>query len=160
MAEPVPASAFIAAARELLDTPFVMRGHSVGEVDCVGFPYVAARTAGVRLDEQPNYSVLQEIARWDYDMRATKRLLERLQVFCQRVDERVPGCLVLIKLPRLPDPQHFAIYCGKRLLSGEAVETIIHADAFQRRVVEHGYRGSWLKRTHSFWLLPGIAYGQ
>jgi hypothetical protein len=37
-------------------------------------------------------------------------------------------------------------------------ETLIHACASRKQVIEHGYRGVWKRLTHSVWLLPGVTY--
>jgi hypothetical protein len=59
----------------------------------------------------------------------------------------VPGALVVIAWTKLA--AHVAVFTG---------ETLIHAYESVGRVVEHGYRGRWIRMTHSAWALPGVEY--
>lgn len=156
----IPAQELVAAARALIGTPFVFRGHTSSELDCVGFVYLAAKRAGAPFEEQPEFDRLRlrGQAGWLYEAGSTRELLERVGTFCTPVTAPTPGCLLLFKFPRLPHPQHLGIYAGVSRIGGAEVETMIHADQARQRVVEVGYRGHWLRRTASAWLLPGIAY--
>jgi cell wall-associated NlpC family hydrolase len=143
---PVSTQSLIAQVRLLVGVPFVHQGRSVHGVDCIGAIALAAINAGL----DPEAATGLKDTR-DYGRSATPQLLAMVSRSCTRVRQAEPGLLVLFRFPDERDPQHFAILTDRR--------TVVHADAKQGRVVEHGYRGLWLKWTHSLWRIPGVAYG-
>jgi cell wall-associated NlpC family hydrolase len=142
---PVSKESLIAEVRALVGVPFAHQGRSVHGVDCIGAFKLAATNAG--LDPEQATGLKDTL---DYGRAASPQLLALVSRSCVRVRQLGPGLLVLFRFPGERDPQHFAILTDKR--------TIIHADAKQGHVVEHGYRGQWLKWTHSLWRIPGVTY--
>lgn len=75
-------------------------------------------------------------------------LLEQLTRLCRNIPLQ-PAALILFQWPMVKFPSHAAIYTG---------ENMIHSFEAQKKVVEHGYRGPWVKRTASIWALPEVIY--
>ncbi len=142
----VSKESLIEELRLLVGVPFAHQGRSVHGVDCIGAIALAAINAGLDPEEATGLKDKK-----DYGRTATPDLLDMVSRSCTRVKEVETGLLVLFQFPEEQSPQHFAVLTEKR--------TIIHADAKQGRVVEHGYRGQWLKWTHSMWRIPGVEYG-
>ncbi len=140
-----PIATIIEEARRLVGVPFVHQGRSVNGVDCIGAIALAAKNAGL----DPEQATGLKDAR-DYGRAATSELLDKVSRSCTRVRQCEPGLLVLFRFPQERDPQHFAILTERN--------TVVHADAKQGRVVEHGYRGLWVRWTHSLWRIPGVMY--
>lgn len=130
----------IAEARSWVGVPFRHQGRNRGGIDCVGLPIVVGRALGVlpRGFEVANY-----------DRLPSPELAARVQATCRPLAAAVPGCLVVIAWTKIA--AHVAICTG---------ETLIHAYESVGRVVEHGYRGRWIRLTNSVWALPGVRYGQ
>ncbi len=135
----------IAEAQRLVGVPFVHQGRSVHGVDCIGAIKLAAINAGL----DPEAATGLKDTR-DYGLVVTSEMLDKMSRVCTRVREVEPGLLVLFRFPEEKHPQHFGILTNNR--------TIVHADVKQGRVVEHGYRGLWLRWTHSLWRIPGVSY--
>lgn len=139
----------IAEARELLAdraahrpaVPFRHQGRSRRGLDCVGLILYVCKQVGI---------LPEELERADYGRLATDQLVDRTATYCRCVDTPGEAVLVLIRWPREKRAGHAALCTG---------ETLIHCDAIYGRVVEHGYRGIWLKQTASLWHLPGVNYG-
>lgn len=74
-------------------------------------------------------------------------LERKIRSYCDPIDEPVPGALIGVQWHG--EAAHVAIYTG---------ENIIHAYEKRGRVVEHGFRGNWLKRVKGVWALPGVSY--
>ncbi len=142
---PISKEALIEQAQRLVGVPFVHQGRSVHGVDCIGAIALAAVNAGL----DPEAATGLKDTR-DYGRTPSSELLDKVTRGCIRVHRSEPGLLVLFRFPGEMYPQHFAI------LTGEG--TIVHADAKRGRVVEHGYRGLWLRWTHSLWRIPGVSY--
>lgn len=89
---------------------------------------------------------------WDFRLYSRlpfRSMLEtNVAMLCSPLPGALPGCLAVIQFGSRP--AHLAIVTGP---------TIVHACASRDRVVEHGYRGRWIRMTHSFWALPGVARG-
>lgn len=89
---------------------------------------------------------------WDfrlYPRQPFRSMLEtNIALRCTQIPAMVPGCLAVIQFGTRP--AHIGIVSGP---------TIIHACGSREQVIEHGYRGRWIRMTHSFWSLPGVAYG-
>jgi cell wall-associated NlpC family hydrolase len=138
MATPVTPQQIIAEARQWVGVPFRHQGRARSGIDCVGLPIVVGQALGVlsRGLDVANYGRLP-----------SAELVERLTQHCSRLPAPVPGSLVAIAWTRTA--AHVALCAG---------DTLIHAYESVGRVVEHGYRGRWLKLTHSAWALPGVLY--
>ena len=128
----------IAEARTWLNVPFRHQGRDGHGIDCVGLPIVVCQSLGL-LDQRFDVA--------NYGRLPSGELVTRLQAVCRPIEQAVPGSLIVIAWSRLA--AHVAICAG---------ETMIHAYERIGRVIEHGYRGRWVRMTHSVWALPGVAY--
>lgn len=145
----ITAEQFVAGARSLVGVPWLHQGRSRRGIDCIGLPKLAAESQG--LDVDGFLGDLGVVDSRNYGRTPSGGLLATLERHCQKIEEPVTGCLILIQFPGEKMPRHFGIYTGKG--------TIIHANGKIGRVVEHGYRMSWVRWTHSFWLARGVDYG-
>ena len=125
-------------ARSWVGVPFRHQGRDYSGIDCVGLPIVVGQSLGL-------FDQRLDIA--NYGRLPTGELVERLREHCQPIPRAVPGALVVIAWTKIA--AHVAICTG---------ETLIHAYESVGRVVEHGYRGRWIRMTHSAWALPGVEY--
>ena len=125
-------------ARGWVGVPFRHQGRSYSGIDCVGLPIVVGRALG---HIPPAFDTAV------YGRLPTGELVDRVKAHCRPIAAAVPGSLIVIAWTRLA--AHVAICAG---------ETMIHAYESVGRVVEHGYRGRWIRLTHSAWALPGVAY--
>lgn len=128
----------ILEARQWLNVPFRHQGRDGHGIDCVGLPIVVGRSLGLI---GPEFEVA------NYGRLPTGELIARVQGVCRPLERALPGSLIVIAWSRLA--AHVAI-C--------ADETMIHAYERVGRVIEHGYRGRWVRMTHSVWALPGVRY--
>lgn len=134
----------ITEARRWLGVPFRHQGRSKLGVDCAGFLEMLLATSGCL---PAGYKAPR-----NYDRRPNGELLEVVKTYCVRTKQdpqRVPGSLVLICWQNDKEPSHVALSTGA---------TLIHSYMRVRCVVENGYRGVWVRDTHSAWLLPGVEY--
>lgn len=125
-------------ARRWVGVPFRHQGRDYGGIDCVGLPIVVGQSLGL-FDQRLDIS--------NYGRLPTGELTERLREHCRPLPAAVPGALVVIAWTTLA--AHVAVCTG---------HTLIHAYESVGRVVEHGYRGRWVRMTHSVWGLPGVEY--
>lgn len=125
-------------ARSWVGVPFRHQGRDYSGIDCVGLPIVVGQSLGL-------FDQRLDIA--NYGRLPTGELIERLREHCRPLPAVVPGCLVVIAWTKLA--AHVAFFTG---------ETLIHAYQSVGQVVEHGYRGRWVRMTHSVWGLPEVAY--
>lgn len=129
----------ITEARRWVGRPFLHQGRTWDGVDCIGLVVAVCKNVGVLAP--------------DFDtgiygrMPANDMLQARIANHCTRLDTALPGSLLVIKWTR--EASHVAICTG---------ETMIHSYERMGRVVEHGYRGRWVKMTSSAWAFPGIDY--
>lgn len=131
----------INAARSYLGTPFRHQGRRPGKgLDCVGLILVAAREAGVDLEDYPGYG------RQPQSVVMGEVLAERLEII---LPARLRPADVLW-LHFGSDPYHLALYTERA--------TLIHALA-ERGVVEHGFRPPWPGRVRGYYRIPHIADG-
>ena len=129
----------IAEARQWVGVPFRHQGRSERGIDCVGLPIVVCQNIGLI---GPNFEIT------NYGRLPSLDLVERLKSHCQPIPAPVAGSLIVIAWTKIA--AHVAICTG---------ETMIHAYESVGRVVEHGYRGRWIRLTHSAWAIPGVIYG-
>lgn len=127
-------------ARSWIGTPFLHQGRSRFGADCLGF--IAAMLA-----ELGSMTFLEELPH-NYARSPQSLLVEGLARLCREVPLQ-PAVLILFQWPATPDASHAAIYTG---------ETMIHAYQSERRVVEHSFRGHWVRRATSYWALPEVVY--
>lgn len=139
----IDASDLVVQARTWLGVPFRHQGRGRAGLDCAGFVVALLKAAG----ELPsNYT---EPA--NYGRTPAPELIEVVRQYCIQ-GARAPGfagALVLIRWPRDRLPSHVGLCTG---------DTLIHCYQREGGVVEHGYRGPWVRVTHSLWRLPGVRY--
>ncbi len=131
-------SQIVVAARQWVGTPFRHQGRDANGIDCVGLPIVIAKSFGL---------LPTEFADPVYGRAPTGEIVDQLCAVCSRADKAVPGSLIVIAWTKLA--AHVAICAG---------DSMIHSYESVGCVVEHGYRGRWVRMTHSVWLMPGVAY--
>lgn len=134
----VTACDIIEAARELLGTPYLHQGRSRAAIDCAGVALLVAR----KFDLMPGAPLSA-----DYGLLPQPLLVATMARICDRLEEPRPGCILLIKWHGTAFAQHIVICTGP---------TIIHCCGLHRRVVEHGYRGQWIKQTDSAYWIRGV----
>lgn len=137
----IAAGTLLDEARSWVGVPFLHQGRSRHGVDCAGFVVALMRSAG---ELPPDF---QDVC--NYARRPNGQLLQLISRYCTRASKEAPGLLVLIRWPKDAQPSHVALLTGP---------TLIHCYERRRAVVEHSYRGSWRRDTHSLWRLPGVAY--
>lgn len=125
-------------ARTWVGVPFRHQGRNRYGIDCVGLPIVVCQSLGLI---GPRFEIT------NYGRLPSGELVERLKSHCEPICAATPGCLLVIAWTKIA--AHVAICTG---------ETMIHAYESVGRVVEHGYRGRWVRMTHSVWALPGMRY--
>lgn len=130
----------IAQARTWLGVKFLHQGRTRHGADCLG--YVAAL-----LGELGSPMPLERLPK-NYARAPQSELEAMLRSLCREIPLQ-PAALVLVKWPDTVHPSHAGIYTGANL---------IHCTAENGCVVEHGYRGVWVRRTVSVWALPLVRY--
>jgi cell wall-associated NlpC family hydrolase len=136
----------IAQARELVGVPWIHQGRTRLGVDCIGLVVLAAKNAGLDIFAAARVTPVRR-----YSREASPELCSLVDRCCEKIDSPIPGCIALFRFPRELYPKHFAIIAENG--------TMIHAEAKSRsRVIEHGYRSLWLKRTDGLYKLPGVRY--
>lgn len=128
----------VVAARRWVGTPFRHQGRDANGIDCVGLPIVIARSFNLL---PPTF--VDPV----YGRAPTGEIVDQLCNVCTRTTRAVPGSLIVIAWTKLA--AHVAICTG---------DTMVHAYESVGSVVEHGYRGRWVRMTHSVWLIPGVTY--
>lgn len=127
-------------ARRWKGVRYVHQGRSKFGVDCIGL-VICVRDA---IEAAP--MLMSETT--DYARHPQGILIAKAEQHCTRLTKPEPGCIILIKWFKDLHPSHAALYCG---------ENMIHCYKNVNKVVEVGYRAQWVKWTHSFWRLPGVA---
>ena len=126
-------------ARRWIGVPFLHQGRNRAGVDCIGLVICVAQ----RLE-----LIAANFERTDYGRLATRgELSSKITEHCVRLGRPTPGCLLALRWNR--ETAHVAIFDGVN---------IVHAYEGAGRVIEHGYRGRWIKFTDSAWALPGVTY--
>lgn len=129
----------IAEARSWLGVPFLHQGRSRDGVDCVGLVIAVCRNCGL---------VTPDFDTGTYGrLPANDMLRSSIAEHCEPLSSPRPGCLLVIRWSR--QASHVALCLG---------ETMVHAYERIGTVVEHGYRGRWLRMTDSAWTLPGLGH--
>lgn len=136
----ITAEQVVSQAREWLGVPFLHQGRSRHGCDCLGF--IAASMA-----ELNSWTLLYNLP-GDYARNPQRLLIDGLTELTRPISLQA-GTLILFQFPNAEHPSHAAIYTG---------ESMIHAHEPNGKVVEHGYRGPWLKYTKSIWALPMVTY--
>lgn len=129
----------IAEARSWVGVPFMHQGRSRQGVDCVGLAIVVGQKLQLI---PPNFE------RRDYGRLPSRgELAQKIQQHCKPLSAPTPGCLLAMRWNT--ETAHVAICTG---------DNLIHSYERIGRVVEHGFRGPWLKFVDSVWALPGVKY--
>lgn len=134
------AQLLVDAARALVGTPFRHQGRNEFGLDCIGLVILARLKCG----------------KWDaprkhddatYRRNPQKRLADTIPLIAIKIEKPEVGALALIQWPKMAHPNHVGIVTP---------ETIIHAYAEVKQVVETGYREPWDRMTVSLYRLPGF----
>ena len=138
----------IAEARQWVDTPFQHQAivKNIG-VDCVGL------IAGVGINTGATYATKDDLRKvWNYGrLPNPKRMEFLLDKYLIRVDGNPKiGDIAWIEW-RDGMPMHLAI-----LSEYKSRETIIHAYADSKKVVEHSLTKLWRDRIASYWRYPNV----
>lgn len=128
-------------ARAWVGRKFAHQGRTQWGVDCIGLVIC----------------VRNELLPWPEGMKSTRTyarnpngaLLPAIQEHCTRIYVPEPGCIALMAWPQQKPEQ--ASHVGFL-----TPDNIIHAYEAAGKVVETGYRGHWIRWTHSLWRLPGV----
>lgn len=110
-------------------------------VDCIGFFLLAAHRAGF---------LPVDFERTDYGRAPNDELEKRLAHHCEQLERPEAGAIAAIRWPGDRRAGHVAICTG---------ENLIHCTSDFGRVVEHGYRGHYVRWTKSLWWFRGLARG-
>ena len=132
----------IAIARTWLGVPWHHQGRSRAGVDCAGLPECVLREASLL---PAGYRVPANYGR----LPVRDELLDVIRRWCVPAPASTAGALVTIRWPNMPGPSHIGICAGN---------TIIHAYRESSGVVEHSYRGRWVRWTTGTWRVPGVRY--
>jgi cell wall-associated NlpC family hydrolase len=130
----------IAQAREWVGVKFLHQGRSRHGADCLGF-------ISAMLAELNSLTFIQHLP-GNYARMPQRLLLQKLTALCRQIPLQ-PGALVLFQWPLTEFPSHAGVFTG---------ENLIHSYQTEGKVIEHGYRGPWVKRTASIWALPEVVY--
>lgn len=140
-------NAFIAAARSLINTPFIHQGRlpktktCKGGLDCAGLGIVAAKKIGV---------IVPDIIGYDRTPDGESLLAHLNKVLIPiHVNDVVPGDILIMYF--VASPQHIAVLSE---LNGNT--TIIHASLTDKRVTEHIISTEWKQRVIRAYKIPGI----
>lgn len=110
-------------------------------LDCIGFFLLSSSRVGL---------LPLDFERRDYGRAPNDALEERLAHHCDRLETAEAGAIVAIKWPGDRRAGHIALCAG---------ENLIHCYSDMGGVVEHGYRGAWLRWTKSIWWPRGLQRG-
>lgn len=130
---------FVEEARRWIGRPFLHQGRTWDGVDCIGLAVVVCKNCGL---------ISPDFDTGIYGrMPANDMLQARISQHCTPLEVARAGSLVVIRWSK--EASHVALCLG---------ETIIHAHERMGKVIEHGYRGRWIRMTASVWALPGLTY--
>jgi len=134
----IEAKQVVDEARRWVGVPFRHIGRDASGIDCVGLPIVVCRALSL---------LPPEFDSGVYGRLPTGQLADRLGEHCVELPRAVPGSIIVIRW--LVNAAHVGICTGPNM---------IHAYEALGKVIEHGYRGRWVRITHSVWGLPGVRY--
>jgi hypothetical protein len=134
----VPVQTVIEEARGWLGVPYRYQGRDRNGIDCVGLPIKIAISIGM---------LPASFAVPTYGRLPSGDITSLLERTCSKLETPVAGCIIVIAWSKIA--AHTAILTG---------ETMIHAYESAGCVIEHGYRGRWVRMTHSAWAIPGVGY--
>lgn len=131
----------VMAARSWIGTPYLHQGRNRFGVDCIGFPIAVLRELDLLPKGFQDYR--------SYGRTPSGQMEPIVERYATRVALPRPGSLLLIRWPKTKQASHAAIITGR---------TMLHSYQRAGGVVEHGFRGPWVKFAHTSWLLPGVSY--
>ena len=130
---------FTTEVRRWIGRPFLHQGRTWDGVDCIGLAVAVCKNCGL---------VAPDFDTGIYGrMPANDMLQRRIADHCEPLPTARAGSLVVIRWSR--EASHVALCLG---------DTIVHSHERMGGVIEHGYRGRWIRMTSSVWALPGLAY--
>lgn len=133
----------IATARRYVGVRYRHQGDTRHGCDCWGLVRATCKDLGLF----PNgFNVPRDYGRIS-DGELEKKVVEHCGA---PIPEPVVGGLVLISWPGALHAGHLGFFTG---------ENLIHSYSQAGKVVEHGFRAPWPRLAHSFYKLPGVAYG-
>jgi len=134
----IEAAQVVDEARRWVGVPFRHLGRDKNGIDCVGLPIVVGKALSLFPDDFDSGV---------YGRLPTGQLAARIGQHCTPLATVKPGTIIVIQW--LVNAAHVAICTGPNM---------IHAYETLGRVIEHGYRGRWVRITHSVWGIPGVRY--
>lgn len=143
MAGEITGARIVEVARSYLGVPYLHQGRSHNGMDCWGLLYAVGEEVEL-LPEDLDVPA-------DYGPMADQRMPETIEKYCVKTDAMEAGVVALIRWPGSQRAGHMGILT--------ADPHIIHSYSQVGKVVEHGFRGRWIKLLDSLWKLPGVTYG-
>lgn len=132
-------AAIAACARSWVGVPFRHQGRSRNGVDCAGL------VIGVLSECNALPPRFRDIR--GYGRAPQRALADLVTASTVPVEAPADGVIVLIRWPGEAFASHVAICAGPN---------IVHAYMRVRAVVEHGYRGAWIRDTVGLRAVPGV----
>jgi cell wall-associated NlpC family hydrolase len=127
-------------ARTWVGVPFRHQGRTRNGVDCAGLVIGVLRECNALPRD------FQDVPAYGRAPQAV--LAELVTALTVQADAPAPGVIVLIRWPGERFASHVGLCTGANL---------VHAYMRARRVVEHGYRGPWVRDTAALRAVPGVA---
>lgn len=125
-------------ARTWLGVPWQHRGRSRQGLDCVGLLAVISRRLDIQHIDDIDYGHYPDF----------RKLIAILLLSMDEVNRDTMKAGDVLLLRDRNDPQHTAIYTSQ--------QTIIHAGAGFRKVVEHGFTPEWQAKLVKVFRLKGL----
>lgn len=116
----------VLAARRWVDTPYRHKGRSDRGLDCIGLAVVVARSFGIAIADEENYT------NWADPQRRLLKVMETHGCRIAHPESPFPGTIGIFSQAGLPG--HVGIFSRKH-----GVVHLIHAHIRHRRVVEEPY---------------------
>ncbi len=128
-------------ARSYVGVRYLHQGHSRHGVDCVGLIRAVSDELGILpADHWPA----------DYGKASSPKMAQYTARYCTPAATAGDGIIALF-LWKTTYPHHIGILTS--------TGTLIHSYSKAQKVIEHGFRGPWLKMLDSLWRLPGVDRG-
>lgn len=130
-------------ARSFVGVPYRHQGRSrLGGVDCWGLLWAVGEELGILPDGL--------VVPADYGRTVTVDMRARMAEHCVETERAEDGVIALMRWPSAREPAHMGICTTNG--------NLIHSYSIGAKVVEHGFRGPFLKMCDSLWRLPGVAF--
>lgn len=139
----------IYAARAALGTPFRHQGRAVGRaLDCAGLIVHVAASNGLAVADVDAYP---ELPNGELEATLARHVAAGI-LFKVTLADAQPGDIVLMRFEKEPAPRHLGILGFDN--------TLIHAWAVTRKVVEHRIDDAWRRRFVGAWRFAGVEDGE